>query len=76
MKLTLEKEHVNTFNGTKTDIIDEDNDAAVGDVLLERGTGENRKIDLYGRHKWTCGSHSEAVAFIKGVEAVLSHLID
>jgi hypothetical protein len=36
MKLTLEKEHVNTFNGTKTDIIDEDNDAAVGDVLLER----------------------------------------
>ena len=48
MKLTLEKEHVNTFNGTKTDIIDEDNDDAVGDVLLERGTGENRKIDLYG----------------------------
>ena len=76
MKLTLEKEHVNTFNGTKTDIIDEDNDDAVGDVLLERGTGENRKIDLYGRYKWTCGSHAEAVAFIKGVEAVLSHLID
>ena len=76
MKLTLEKEHVNTFNGTKTDIIDEDNDAAVGDVLLERGTGENRKIDSYGGYKWTCGSHAEAVAFIKGVEAVLSHLID
>jgi pyruvate/2-oxoacid:ferredoxin oxidoreductase beta subunit len=50
--------------------------AAVGDVLLERGIGENRKIELYGRYKWTCGSHAEALAFIKGVEAVLSHLID
>jgi hypothetical protein len=77
MNLTLEKENVNTFNGTKTDIIDEDNmNAAVGEVLLERGTGENRKINLYNRYKWTCGSHREAVAFIKGVEAVLSHLID
>jgi hypothetical protein len=74
MNLTLEKENANTFNGTKTDIIDEDIDDAVGEVTFERGEGP-RQISLYGRYKGTCGSHEEAVAFIKGVEAVLNRLI-
>jgi hypothetical protein len=37
MNFTLEKENVNTVSGTKTNIIDEDNnDQEVGEVLLER----------------------------------------
>jgi hypothetical protein len=78
MNFTLEKENVNAVSGTTTEIVDEDDgNREVGEVLLERDSkGENRKIQLYGRYEWTCGSHAEAVAFIKGVEAVLNHLID
>jgi hypothetical protein len=59
--------------GQRSAEVSQENFAEISKKLT---TGENRKIDLYGRYKWTCGSHAEAVAFIKGVEAVLSHLID
>ena len=77
MNLTLEKENANSFNGTKTDIIDEDKyDDPVGEVTFERGEGP-RNINMYGgKYKWTCHSHAEAVAFIKGVEAVLKYLLE
>ncbi len=73
MNLFVPKDHLSTMDGLTVDIIDEDIEDAVGEVKFEKGVG--RHIELCGRYKGTVQSHEECVAFVKGVQVVLEHMI-
>ena len=73
MNLIVRKDHLSTMDGATVDIFDEDRDDTVGEVKYEKGVG--RHITLYGRYRGTVQTHDECVAFVKGVEAVLEHMI-
>lgn len=75
MNLSVPKDHVSAMDGLTLDIVDEDSDPndAVGEIRFEKGVG--RHVTLYGRYKGTVQTHKECVAFVKGVQAVLEHMI-
>ena len=55
-------------------IDDEDTGKSVGGIVY--GTGpRSRSISLFGKYRGTFATHEECVAFTKGVEAVLNHMI-
>jgi hypothetical protein len=74
MNLVVPKEHTNTMNSLTAEIVDEDRTDTVGEITFEKGGG--RHIVLFGRYKGTVKTHAEAVAFVKGVQTVLEHMID
>jgi hypothetical protein len=74
MNLFVQKDHLSTMDGQTVDIIDEDINDAEGEVRFEKGVG--RHIKLYGRYEGIVQSHEECVAFVKGVQVVLEHMID
>jgi hypothetical protein len=65
--------NLNIMDGLTRHVIDEDSDDEVGNVVFKKGVG--REVTLYGRYKGTFKTHEECVAFIKGVETVLEHMI-
>ena len=73
MNLSFRKDHLSTMDGSTVEIIDEDIDDAVGEISFEKGV--RRHIRLYGRYSGTVQTHEECVAFVKGVETVLRHII-
>jgi hypothetical protein len=74
MQLTLEKQNLNTMDGVRLRVIDEDSNDDVGDVAYKKGVG--REVTLFRRYKGTFRTHEECAAFIKGVETVLVYIID
>ncbi len=74
MRLTVPKDDMRWADGSTLEIIDEERDDAVGEVTFEKGVG--RHVTLFGRYKGTFQKHEECVAFVKGVETVLEHMID
>jgi hypothetical protein len=60
--------------GSEEQVIDEDTGKSVGVIVSRHGWG--RRIYLFGdKYQGRFQSHAECVAFAKGVEAVLSHMI-
>ena len=64
------------FGDETLDVIDREGSGIadpVGEVKLQRGVGCH--INLFGRYKKTMQTYEECMAFIKGVEVVLEHMI-
>lgn len=74
MRLFVPKDHLNSMDRQTVDIYDEDTNDAVGELKYEKGVG--RHVILFGRYKGTFASHEECAAFVKGVEEVLTYMID
>lgn len=70
------KDDARAMNTLTLDIVDEDNaNDAVGELSFERGVG--RHVSMYGgKYKATFQTHAECVAFVRGIQAVLQHLIE
>jgi hypothetical protein len=78
MRLTFEK-----FDGrsqlSATSIIDADTGRKVGYITHGRTSfGGSGRIDvaLFDRYRATVNRHEECLGFVRGVEAVLNHMID
>jgi hypothetical protein len=65
--------------GGRDDIVDLDSGRTVGFIRTRQGPGTrccpSRDISLYGKYKGSFETHNECVAFAKGVEAVLNHMV-
>jgi hypothetical protein len=75
MNLVVREDDMRLMSGITVEIFDEDASDIdpVGEVKLAKGVG--RQIVLFNRYKGMAKTHPECVAFIKGVEAVLQHII-
>jgi|GEM_PF-5989586 len=73
MNLSVPKDHTSAMDGLTLEIIDEENNDAVGEIKFEKGVG--RHISLYGRYKGTVQTHQESVAFVMGVPTVLEYMM-
>lgn len=74
MKLSFPKRDNRSHMGRNDPITDEDTGEVVGRVYSEREFG--RDVSLFdGKYSASLDTHDAAWGFVKGVEAVLNHMV-
>lgn len=74
MQLSFPKRDNRSHFGRHDQIIDQETGEVVGHVDSEREYG--RRVSLFdGKYSATVDTHDQAWGFVKGVEAVLNHMI-
>jgi hypothetical protein len=74
MRLTVS--HIDERSRHVADVIDQDTNRCVGYVRLGSTNSGGRYVFLFeGKYTARCISQDECLGFVKGVEAVLNHMI-